>query len=277
MSDDRWFAVVAEPELIDPVDDLALLAAAPPRFAISCDGVSKWFGGFQALDAISLDVDFGEVVTIIGRSGSGKTTFLRCLNRLEHHDAGTIEILGMGDADADAFDTRLLRERVGMVFQDFNLFPMMTVEQNVTIALRLVHGWAADRAKEQTSVMLERVGMARHARKRPSQLSGGEQQRVAIARTLATEPPIILLDEPTASIDPELTKGLMELIAEIAAGDVTIVIVSHEMSFARAAADRILFFEQGRLLEQGTPDQIFLDPACVETQRFIADARLLMA
>lgn len=277
MSDDPWFAVVAEPELIDPVDDLALLAAAAPRFAISCHRVSKWFGAFQALDDITLDVDFGEVVTIIGRSGSGKSTFLRCLNRLERHDAGTIEILGMADADDDAFDTRLLRERVGMVFQDFNLFPMMTVEQNVTIALRLVHGWPADRARAQTATMLERVGMTGHARKRPSQLSGGEQQRVAIARTLATEPPIILLDEPTASIDPELTKGLMELVAEIAAGDVTIVIVTHEMSFARAAADRVLFFEQGRLLEEGPPDQIFVDPQRVETQRFIADARLLMA
>jgi len=275
VSDDPWIAVVAEPELIDPSNEATANSAAVTD-AISCDGVSKWYGSFLALDDLNLYVEYGEVVSIIGRSGAGKSTFIRCINRLERQDRGEITVLGMSDVD-DPRETRLLRQRVGMVFQDFNLFPMLSVEQNVWAALRLVHGWSTEQAKEWSAEMLDRVGMSRHANKRPSELSGGEQQRVAIARTLAVQPDVILLDEPTASIDPELTKGVMRLVAEIAATDVTVVAVTHEMGFATGVSDRVLFFDKGRLVEEGTPDHMFGSPDQPETRRFLLDARLTMA
>lgn len=268
------WAIVGGPELIDPAAQQAAGAPAPDP-VIRCRHVSKWFGSFRALHDISLDIETNEVVAIIGRSGSGKSTFLRCLNRLEAYDAGGISILGMADPD-DERETRAVRERVGMVFQDFNLFPMLTVEQNVMLALRLVHGWSADRARHQTTHMLDRVDMIRHARKRPSELSGGEQQRVAIARTLATEPAVVLLDEPTASIDPELTRGVMRLVADVAADDMTIVIVTHDVDFARHSADRVLFFDCGRLVEDATPEKIFTDADRSATRQFLRDAKLLM-
>jgi len=272
VSDDPWFAVVAEPELIDPGDEEEIDFDA---VAVVCNGLSKWFGDFQALDNLSLTIDRGEVVCIVGRSGSGKSTFLRCINRLERFDKGSLHVLGMSDPD-DVFETRILRERVGMVFQDFNLFPMFTVEQNVSTALRLVHGWPADRARDQAHTMLDRVDMRSHASKRPSQLSGGEQQRVAIARTLAMEPQIILLDEPTASIDPELTRGVMDLVAEMAATEVTIVAVTHEIGFAKKVSNRVLFFDYGQLVEEGTPEHMFGQPDHPETRKFMEEARLIM-
>ncbi len=277
VTDKPYLAWVAEPELIDPADDAAIVDAAARASdqVVVCEHVAKWYGSFQALRDVSLSVHRGEVVCIVGRSGSGKSSFIRCLNRLEPYDEGHITVLGMSDSQ-DIYETQMVRERVGMVFQTFNLFPMLTVQQNVTTALRLVHGWPADRARERATEMLERVDMLRHAAKRPEQLSGGEQQRVAIARTLATSPEIILLDEPTASIDPELTRGVMDLLAEIAATDVTVIAVTHEMNFARHAADRVVFFEDGRIIEEGIPDHIFGRPEDPKTRRFIEEARLML-
>ena len=260
--------------MIDTAAEIAATSAATTA-AVHCENVSKWFGDFQVLKDVDLTVERGEVVSIIGRSGSGKSTFIRCLNRLEIHDQGQISVLGMSESD-NRFETRLLRERVGMVFQDFNLFPLLTVEQNVSAALRLVYGWPAGRSRAQAREMLERVEMLGHASKRPAELSGGEQQRVAIARTLATGPELILLDEPTASIDPELTRGIMALLAEIAATEVTVIAVTHEMQFARWASDRVIFFEGGRIVESGTPDHMFGQPDHPETRRFIKDACLML-
>ena len=221
-----------------------------------------------------MDVEYGEVLTIIGASGSGKSTLLRCINGLEASTAGSLHVLGIEVIDNSSVRHQL-RLRCGMVFQNFNLFPLLTVEQNVSIAQRLVKGRSAAEAKERSMVALERVGMASHAKKPPNQLSGGEQQRVAIARALCTDPELLLLDEPTASIDPELTRGVMELIAEIAATDVTVVIVSHDMPFARAAADRLMFLHDGRSVEVGPVAEVLEHPRHPLTQAFVERARLL--
>jgi ABC-type polar amino acid transport system ATPase subunit len=271
---EQQLAEVASPELIDTTLEPVIDAAADERVVV-CDSLGKWYGSFCALHDVTVSVERGEVITIVGRSGSGKSSFIRCLNRLEPYQQGHLRVLGMSNQH-DAIETKFLRERVGMVFQDFNLFPMLTVRQNVTAALRLVHGWSKERAIAQADTMLERVEMLGHADKRPAQLSGGEQQRVAIARTLATDPELILLDEPTASIDPELTRGVMQLLAEIAATEVTVVAVTHEMQFARSSSDRVLFFDGGTIVESGPPDEIFEDPTAEATRRFIEDARLLL-
>jgi ABC-type polar amino acid transport system ATPase subunit len=259
------------------VDAPLFLEPAPVVFdngAIRARGLCKYYGPHPALAGVDLDVDYGEVVAVIGASGSGKSTLLRCLIGLEPLTAGELIVLGQEVEDNDSARHHL-RRRCGMVFQEFNLFPMLSVEQNVSIAQRLVKGRSAAQARERSMAALERVGMERHRRKHPAQLSGGEQQRVAIARALCTDPELLLLDEPTASVDPELTKGIMELIAEIAATDVTIVIVSHDMPFARAAADRLVFLHDGRAVEAGPVEQVLVEPHHRLTQAFIERARLL--
>jgi ABC-type polar amino acid transport system ATPase subunit len=261
-------AQVDAPLFLDPAQDLAVNVAVRAR------GLCKYYGPTPAVADVDLDVDYGEVVVVIGASGSGKSTLLRCLNGLESLTAGELFVLGQKVEDNDLVRHHL-RRRCGMVFQDFNLFPLLSVEQNVSIAQRLVKGRSAVEAKERTMVALERVGMGRHRKKHPAQLSGGEQQRVAIARALCTDPELLLLDEPTASVDPELTKGIMELVAEIAATDVTVVIVSHDMPFARAAADRLVFLHDGRAVEAGPVEQVLVEPRHPLTQAFIERARLL--
>lgn len=242
--------------------------------AVRARRLCKYYGPYPAVADVDLDVDFGEVVVIIGASGSGKSTLLRCINGLEPITAGELFVLGQRVEDNDTVRHHL-RRRCGMVFQNFNLFPLLSVEQNVSIAQRLVKGRSAAEAEERSMAALQRVGMERHRRKHPAQLSGGEQQRVAIARALCTDPELLLLDEPTASVDPELTKGIMELVAEIAATDVTVVIVTHDMSFARAAADRIVFLHDGRAVESGPVEQVLTAPRHLLTQTFIERARLL--
>lgn len=271
--EDDALAIVDAPEFLDTSrDNLEGVHEPPP--AIECRNVTKWFGEFRALDDVSFRVDHGEVVVIIGRSGSGKSTMLRCINGLEMPSGGEVLVDGVRLAN-DQYVLRHLRERVGMVFQSFNLFPQYTVEANVVLAQRIVLGRGPQEAAAIALQTLERVDMLRHLRKYPANLSGGEQQRVAIARALAMNPEVVLLDEPTASVDPELTKGIMELVRDIADGDMTVVAVTHEMGFMRAAADRVFFFEDGRLLERGSVDRILNAPDHPSTRRFISDARLL--
>lgn len=260
-------ADVDAPTLLDPEPE-------PTPVAVQARKLCKYYGAYPAVSEVNLDVEYGQVLVIIGASGSGKSTLLRCINGLEPATAGTLNVLGIEVTDHDSVRHQL-RLRCGMVFQNFNLFPLLSVEQNVSIAQRLVKGRSAAEAKERSMDALDRVGMASHAKKPPSQLSGGEQQRVAIARALCTDPELLLLDEPTASVDPELTRGIMELVAEIAATDVTVVIVSHDMSFARAAADRLMFLHDGRSVEVGTVDEVLHHPRHPLTQTFISRARLL--
>ena len=238
----------------------------PP--AIVCHEVTKWFGGFCALAGLSLTVEHGEVVVLIGPSGSGKSTLLRCINRLETHSAGDIVIDGIRVSN-NTHSIKQVRRQVGMVFQSFNLFPHLTVLANVTITPRLVHDRPKDLADTAAQDLLHRVGMAAHADKYPAQLSGGEQQRVAIARALAMNPRMMLFDEPTSSIDPELTKGIMELIREVASDGMTMLLVTHEIGFARRTADRIAFIDHGELIEQGPPGQLLDTPREERTHRFL--------
>ncbi len=259
---------------VDAPSFLEAEPSAPQNAAVYARKLCKYYGAYPAVSEVDLDVEYGEVLVIIGASGSGKSTLLRCINGLEPTTTGDLNVLGIDVVD-NAAVRHQLRLRCGMVFQNFNLFPLLSVEQNVSIAQRLVKGRTAAEAKERSMAALSRVGMAAHAAKPPSQLSGGEQQRVAIARALCTDPELLLLDEPTASVDPELTRGIMELVAEIAATDVTVVIVSHDMPFARAAADRMMFLHDGRSIEVGPVDEVLTHPRHPLTQAFIERARLL--
>lgn len=261
-------AQIEAPLFVEPVE-----APAEP-VAIRARHICKYYESTPAVTDAALEVEFGEVVVVIGASGSGKSTLLRCLNGLEPVTAGSLEVLGLDVSDSEP--TRAdLRRRCGMVFQDFNLFPLLTVEQNVSIAQRLVKHRSGPEARARTMAALNQVGMARHASKYPAELSGGEQQRVAIARALCTDPELLLLDEPTASVDPELTRGILELVAEVARTDVTVVIVTHDMGFARAAADRLVFLHDGRTVEDGPVQQVLEHPRHLLTQSFIERARLL--
>lgn len=264
-------AGVGLPEFVEPLPDQAP-GVDPP--AVACRNVSKWFDQFQVLDDVSFEVQPGEVAVLIGRSGAGKSTILRCLNGLELPTLGEVVVHGCPVTD-DPYGLRALRSTVGIVFQNFNLFPQYTVEMNVVLAQRLVLNRTGEIAEASAVEVLDRVGMLSHRNKYPSQLSGGEQQRVAIARALAMNPSIVLLDEPTASVDPELTKGIMELVREIAESNVTVIAVTHEMGFVRTAADNVHLFEEGQLLESATVDQFFNDPVHPRTKQFISDARLL--
>lgn len=236
---------------------------------ISVRDVHKWYGNFHALKGINLDVDRREVIVIFGPSGSGKSTFIRTLNRLEEHQRGTIVVDGI-ELSHDVRNIEQIRSETGMVFQQFNLFPHLTVMQNITLAPIQVRKWSKQKAEEIALQLLERVGIPEQANKYPGQLSGGQQQRVAIARSLAMQPKIMLFDEPTSALDPEMIKEVLDVMIELAKSGMTILAVTHEMGFARAVADRMIFFDKGEIVEQGTPEQIFKDPKEDRTKLFLS-------
>jgi general L-amino acid transport system ATP-binding protein len=236
---------------------------------IVCEGVKKWFGEFQALRGISLRVRRGEVLVVIGPSGSGKSTFIRTINRLEEHQEGQIIVDGI-ELTHDVRNIAVIRSEIGMVFQQFNLFPHLTVMQNLTLAPIWVRRWPQAKAEAKAMELLERVGIPEQAAKYPGQLSGGQQQRVAIARALAMEPRIMLFDEPTSALDPEMIKEVLDVMKELAHTGITMVVVTHEMGFAREVADRICFLDFGVLVEIGPPDQFFLDPQHERTKLFLS-------
>ena len=235
---------------------------------IEFHAVDKWFGDFQVLKDIEFAVDEGEVVVVIGPSGSGKSTLLRCINALENINSGELVVDGMQVRDKETNLNRL-RSEIGFVFQQFNLYPHMTVTQNVTLAPTKVRKISRKEADERCSRLLERVGISEQANKYPESLSGGQQQRVAIARGLAMEPKIMLFDEPTSALDPEMINEVLEAMADLASGGMTMVVVTHEMGFARRVADRVVFMDEGRIVEVGTPEHFFENPQNERTKRFL--------
>jgi polar amino acid transport system ATP-binding protein len=235
---------------------------------IQIQDVHKRFGRTSALHGVSLDIMPGEVVTIIGPSGSGKSTLLRCINHLEVFDEGNIIVDGIPLTTAHNINE--IRTEVGMVFQLFNLFPHLTVLENIALPQRVVRKRSKDVAEQTARQQLERVGIPEQADKYPNQLSGGQQQRVAIARALAMNPKIMMFDEPTSALDPEMIKEVLDVMLELAQGGMTMVVVTHEMGFARAAADRIVFMDFGKIIEQGPPDVIFTNPDSDRLQLFLS-------
>ncbi len=231
------------------------MTAAP---IIRMRGVVKRFGLFTALDGVTLDVAEGETLVVIGPSGSGKSTLIRCINRLESHDEGDVVV--DGHTVSDKRQLALVRAEVGMVFQSFNLFPHLTVLRNVAIAPVRVRGLGWAEAEARAEKLLARVGLQAQIRKFPAQLSGGQQQRVGIARALAMEPKILLFDEPTSALDPEMVGEVLDVMQTLARTGVTMVVVTHEMGFARRVADRILFMDAGRVVEEGPPKTLFDAP-----------------
>ena len=236
---------------------------------IISEGVKKWFGDFQALKGVDLTVKEGEVVVIIGPSGSGKSTFIRCINRLEVHQEGRIVVDGV-ELTNDLRNIEKIRSDVGMVFQQFNLFPHLTVMQNITLAPIWVRKHTRADAEATAMALLERVGIPEQAEKFPGQLSGGQQQRVAIARSLAMEPRIMLFDEPTSALDPEMIKEVLDVMKELAQSGMTMLVVTHEMGFAKEVADRVLFFDYGSIVEAGTPEHFFTNPDHDRTKLFLS-------
>ena len=236
--------------------------------ALLVDRVHKSFGRLEVLRGVDLGVADHEVVCLIGASGSGKSTLLRCVNLLEPIDAGRIVVEGV-DITARGIDVNRIRRRIGIVFQAYNLFPHMSVLRNVTLAPRLGLGMSHTEASAQAMALLERFGLADKWDTYPDSLSGGQQQRVAIVRALAMKPDLMLLDEVTSALDPELVAEVLEVIRELAAGGMTMLIATHEMSFARDIADRICFLDEGVILEQGPPDQILSAPKEPRTQQFL--------
>ena len=235
---------------------------------IVADRVCKSFGAHQVLREVSTAFNTGEVTVIIGASGSGKSTLLRAINRLEPHDSGRITIDGVEVTD-DQATLQKQRSEVGMVFQQFNLFGHMSVLDNVTLAPRRIRRTARAKANEQAMTLLRRVGMQDHAHKYPWQLSGGQQQRVAIARALAMAPKVMLFDEPTSALDPEMVQEVLDVMRELARGGMTMIVVTHEMGFAREVADRVMFFDQGRIVHDAPPQEFFNNPANDRIRAFI--------
>ena len=236
---------------------------------IQFEQVNKWFGTLHVLRDINLQVSAGERIVICGPSGSGKSTLIRCINRLEEHQSGRLVVAGieLGD-DQPAIDA--VRQQVGMVFQQFNLFAHLTVLENLTLSPMLVGKLSKSEATERAMQQLERVRIAEQAHKYPLQLSGGQQQRVAIARALCLTPKIMLFDEPTSALDPEMIKEVLDVMVELAAGGMTMLCVTHEMGFAKAVADRVIFMDQGQIIEQNTPDAFFARPQTERGQAFLS-------
>jgi ABC-type polar amino acid transport system ATPase subunit len=235
---------------------------------INVTDLTKTFGKTQVLKGITTQVDKGEVVALIGPSGSGKSTFLRCLNLLETPTSGTIAINGV-ELTAPKTDIARVRQGIGMVFQHFHLFPHMTALDNITFAPVEVKGMSVEEARAKAHALLSRVGLADKADSYPSRLSGGQKQRVAIARSLAMEPDIMLFDEPTSALDPEMVKEVLNVIRGLAESGMTMLIVTHEMKFAREAADTIYFLDEGRLVERAAPEQFFSRPQSERAARFL--------
>lgn len=236
---------------------------------IICQDVHKWYGKFHALRGVSMTVQKGEVIVIFGPSGSGKSTFIRTINRLEEHQEGKIIVDGI-ELTRDVHNIEQIRMETGMVFQQFNLFPHMTVMQNVTLSPIQVRKWPKDKAEEIALQLLKRVGIPEQADKYPGQLSGGQQQRVAIARALAMQPKIMLFDEPTSALDPEMIKEVLDVMVELAQSGMTMLVVTHEMGFARAVAHRMMFFDYGQIVESGTPEEVFSNPREERTKLFLS-------
>ena len=236
---------------------------------IVCQDVHKWFDEFHALRGINMEVKKGEVVVIFGPSGSGKSTFIRTLNRLEEHQRGRIVVDDI-ELSHDVRNIERIRMETGMVFQQFNLFPHLTVLQNITLAPIWVRKWPKEKAEKVGMELLERVGIPEQALKFPGQLSGGQQQRVAIARALAMQPKIMLFDEPTSALDPEMIKEVLDAMIELAKSGMTMLVVTHEMGFARAVADTMYFFDEGQIVESGSPGDIFKNPQEDRTKLFLS-------
>ena len=239
------------------------------RDMIVCEGVSKWFGDFQALDGVTATVKEQEVVVVLGPSGGGKSTWIRCINRLEQHQEGRIVVDGV-ELTNDMRNIEKVRSEVGMVFQMFNLFPHLRVIDNVSLAPIWVRKKPRAEAEEQAMTLLERVGIPEQAHKYPGQLSGGQQQRVAIARALAMEPRIMLFDEPTSALDPEMIKEVLDVMKSLAHSGMTMMVVTHEMGFAKEVADQIMFMEGGQIVETGTPEHFFTNPTEERTKLFLS-------
>ena len=232
-------------------------------------GVSKWFGDLQVLNDISLDVAEHGVVCLIGASGSGKSTLLRCLNLLERVEKGEIYVDGQ-HLTHEKVDVNALRKKIGIVFQAYNLFPHMTVLQNVMLAPRKARGLSRNDAEDRARALLQRIGLEAKAEEFPDRLSGGQQQRVAIVRALAMEPKLMLLDEITSALDPQLVSEVLQLVRELADSGMTMIIATHEMGFARECADKVCFLDGGRILEEGPPQQIFTEPREARTREFLS-------
>jgi polar amino acid transport system ATP-binding protein len=236
---------------------------------VQVKAVSKWFGDLQVLKEVSLDVVEHNVVCLIGASGSGKSTLLRCLNMLERVEEGEIVVDGQRITH-DKIDVNALRKKIGIVFQAYNLFPHMTVLQNVMLAPRKARGVSRDDAEGRARQLLSRIGLEEKADEYPDRLSGGQQQRVAIVRALAMEPKLMLLDEITSALDPQLVSDVLNLVRELAESGMTMILATHEMGFAREVADKICFLDNGCILEEGAPEQIFRDPREPRTREFLA-------
>ena len=237
---------------------------------IETKGVKVNFGDFWALKGIDMKVTRGEIIVVLGPSGSGKSTFIRTLNRLRPHSAGTIQIDGVTiDDDTTVSDLKKIRSEVGFVFQQFNLFPHLTIMENITLAPMKVKGISKKEAETKALELLDRVGIPEQAYKYPSGLSGGQQQRVAIARALAMDPKIMLFDEPTSALDPEMIKEVLDVMVDLAKEDVTMIVVTHEMGFAKEVADRVILFDEGMLIEENTPDIFFDSPEHERTKLFL--------
>jgi general L-amino acid transport system ATP-binding protein len=247
-------------------------AAAPTRALLTVAGLNKWYGALHILKDVSLEVELHERVAVCGPSGSGKSTLLRCLNGLATHQSGRVVVDGIEVTDA-ASSLSQVRLRVGMVFQSFNLFPHLTALGNCTLALIWGQKMPRAAADELALRLLERVKLAAHAHKYPSELSGGEQQRVAIARALCLSPKIMLFDEPTSALDPEMTQEVLEIMTDLADSGMTMICVTHEMAFARRAADRVVFMDHGEIVEHGTPEQIFDRPRTERLKTFLNAGR----
>jgi glutamate/aspartate transport system ATP-binding protein len=231
--------------------------------------VSKWYGNFQVLDQCSTQVNKGEVVVVCGPSGSGKSTLIKCANGLEPFQKGSIHMDGLSVGDA-ATNLPQLRARIGMVFQHFELFPHLSVTENLTLGQLKVLNRSAEQAREKALGLLERVGLSEHANKFPGQLSGGQQQRVAIARALAMDPVAMLFDEPTSALDPEMVSEVLDVMVQLASEGMTMMVVTHEMGFARKVAHRVIFMDQGKIVEDCTRDEFFGAPRSARAQEFLS-------
>jgi general L-amino acid transport system ATP-binding protein len=236
---------------------------------IVCKNIHKWFGDLHVLKDVSVNIKRGEVVVILGPSGSGKSTFIRTINALEEIQKGEI-IVDNINLSNDIANIEAIRKETGMVFQSFNLFPHMTILKNITLATIWVRKWPKAKAEKNALELLERVGIPEQANKYPGQLSGGQQQRVAIARALAMQPKIMLFDEPTSALDPEMIKEVLDVMKELARSGMTMLVVTHEMGFAREVADRIILFDLGEIIEMGTPTELFDNPQHERTKLFLS-------
>ena len=250
-----------EPAIQSSKDDTTVI--------IEITGMHKWFGAFHVLKNINLTVNAGERIVICGPSGSGKSTLIRCINRLEEHQDGKIVVDGV-ELTSDLKNIEIIRSEVGIVFQQFNLFPHLTVLENCSLALIWVRNMAKADAEEAALKYLERVKIPEQAGKFPGQLSGGQQQRVAIARSLCMNPRIMLFDEPTSALDPEMIKEVLDVMVELAETGMTMLVVSHEMGFATAVADRVIFMDEGEIIEQNSPNEFFQNPEHDRTKLFLS-------